>query len=231
MRILAIGDIHGCHRALLALLDAVSPQPDDLLVTLGDYVDRGPDSRLVLDDLVALHAGGRLVALRGNHDQMMVDARDRPWESALWLACGGLQTLSSYGIALAEPLDLQEVPDAHWKFLEEDCRDWYETERHLFVHASYDPDLAMPDQPGYLLRWEKLLDPLPHVSGKTVVCGHTKQSKPLNLGHVVCIDTGVYAGGWLTCLDVDSGRIWQANEQGRQRTGWLDVIDESHQGR
>ncbi len=224
MRILAIGDIHGCHRALTALLDAVAPQPDDLLITLGDYVDRGPDSRAVLDQLIALHAGGRLIALRGNHDLMMLEARDRQGASGMWLACGGRQTLLSYNIVSAEESELNEVPEAHWMFLEQDCRDWYETERHLFVHANLDPDLALPDQPGYLLHWEKLYDPMAHVSGKTVICGHTKQSngKPLNYGHHVCIDTGAYAGGWLTCLDVNSGRIWQANEQGEQRTGWLD---------
>jgi serine/threonine protein phosphatase 1 len=225
MRILAIGDIHGCHRALTTLLDVVAPRPDDLLVTLGDYVDRGPDSRAVLDLLVALHAGGRLAALRGNHDLMMVEAHRRQAGDAMWLACGGRQTLLSYGIVPTEEADLHEVPEAHWLFLEEDCLDWFETERHLFVHASLDPDLAMPDQPAYLLFWEKLCEPVAHVSGKTVICGHTKQKsgKPLNLGHHVCIDTGVYdAGGWLTCLNVDSGRIWQTNERGEQRTGWLE---------
>ena len=77
MRILAIGDIHGCSRAFDTLIDAVSPEPDDQIITLGDYVDRGPDSRGVLDRLVALHDGGRLIALRGNHDAMMLEARRR----------------------------------------------------------------------------------------------------------------------------------------------------------
>ena len=72
MRVLAIGDIHGCSGALDALLSAVAVQPDDTLVTLGDYVDRGPDSRGVLDRLIALCRSRYVVALRGNHDQMMV---------------------------------------------------------------------------------------------------------------------------------------------------------------
>ncbi len=156
MRILAIGDIHGCHRALAALLDAVAPQPDDLLVTLGDYVDRGPDSRGVLDHLIALHAQGQLLPLRGNHDLMMVEARQRHAPDGMWLACGGLQTLLSYGISAAEDPDLSAVPEEHWMFLEEDCLDYYETDQHIFVHASLDPDLPLPDQPQYLLFWEKL---------------------------------------------------------------------------
>src|SRR5437660_645142 len=99
MRILAIGDVHGCARALTTLLSAVAPAPEDQLVTLGDYVDRGPNSRGVLDAILALHATGRLVALRGNHEQMMLNARLGGEDLELWLACGGSQTLASYGIA------------------------------------------------------------------------------------------------------------------------------------
>ena len=80
MRTLAIGDIHGCARSLDKLLSVVQPQPEDLIVALGDYVDRGPDSRGVLDRVIALHAAGRLIALRGNHDLMMLHSRE--WEDA-----------------------------------------------------------------------------------------------------------------------------------------------------
>lgn len=76
MRHLAIGDIHGCSRALDALLAVVKPRPDDLLITLGDYVNRGPDSRGVVERLVSLHRAGHLIALTGNHEQMMLEARD-----------------------------------------------------------------------------------------------------------------------------------------------------------
>jgi serine/threonine protein phosphatase 1 len=76
-----------------------------------------------------------------------------------------------------------------------------------------------------VLLWEKLHDPLPHVSGKVMVCGHTKQNSgvPLNLGHAVCIDTGVYEpDGWLTCLDVRTGQYWQANQRGQTLTSRLE---------
>src|SRR5207248_827492 len=96
MRILAIGDIHGCLTALDALLERVAPRPEDLLVALGDYVDRGPNSCGVLDRMIALHATGRLIALRGNHDVMMLGARAGD-EFGAWLSCGGKQTLASYG--------------------------------------------------------------------------------------------------------------------------------------
>jgi serine/threonine protein phosphatase 1 len=228
MRVLAVGDIHGCLHALKTLLDLVAPRPEDLLVTLGDYVDRGPDSCGVLDLLIRLHSGGRLVALRGNHDQMMLDARDGLDGGDMWLACGGSETLASYGADDPNRIDLSAVPESHWRFLQETCVDWYETDSHFFVHANAYPELPLIEQPRYMLYWEKLFQPCNHLSGKTMVCGHTRQLNglPLVLGSSVCIDTGVYdSNGWLTCLDAASGRYWQANQQGRMRTGSLEDAD------
>lgn len=221
MRVLAVGDIHGCLKALDTLLAAVAPTPEDLLITLGDYTDRGPDSRGVLDRLIALHATGRLVALRGNHDELFLEARADP--AGMWVAVGGRETMDSYdGFCTAAGMQL--VPEAHWKFLEETCVDFYETETHFFVHANVYPDLPLEDQPTYMLYWEKLTEPVAHVSGKVMVCGHTRQKsgRPLDLGTAVCIDTGVYdPDGWLTCLEVGTGRYWQANQRGELREGRL----------
>jgi serine/threonine protein phosphatase 1 len=217
MRTLAIGDIHGCSVAFDTLLQQVAPQPDDLLITLGDYVDRGPDSRGVLDRLCRLRRHHRLVALRGNHDQMMVEVRNGWLPESEWRLCGGGTTLLSYG-------SLDDVPDAHWQFLQQHCVNYHETDRHFFVHATVEPDLPLAAQAEWLLLWEKLSDPRPHVSGKVMVCGHTRQPSglPLNLGHTICIDTWVYGPGWLTCLEIESGRIWQANQRGEQRQFQLD---------
>jgi serine/threonine protein phosphatase 1 len=77
MRVLVIGDIHGCSRALDLILAAVKPTADDHLILLGDYVDRGPDSSGVMQRLLALEKQCRLTALRGNHEKMMVDARSK----------------------------------------------------------------------------------------------------------------------------------------------------------
>jgi serine/threonine protein phosphatase 1 len=227
MRTLAVGDIHGCSIALDAVLALAAPGPDDRLITLGDYVDRGPDSRGLLDRLTTLFDAGRLIPLRGNHDQMMVNARDGK-DRLLWLSCGGRQTLASYGHALHDE-DYDRVPERHWRFLEKDCRDWHETERHFFVHASAYPDLPFDEQPAYMLLWEKLGEPVQHMSGKVMVCGHTRQPSgvPLDLGTTVCIDTGVYGEqGWLTCLHVETGRYWQANQRGQTRTGYLERDEE-----
>ena len=225
-RILAVGDIHGCAFALEALLRAVRPSRDELLVTLGDYVDRGPDSAGVLNRLVRLAGTHRVVPLRGNHEQMMLDARDGAGELALWLACGGEATLMSY-CPFADHGTLADVPDEHWEFLERTCVDWYETESHFFVHGGAVPHLPLDRQSPLVLRWQTFDNPERHHSGKTMVCGHTPQKAgvPRDLGYAVCIDTHAHADdGWLTCLDVTTGEYWQANERGQTRSARLEHL-------
>jgi serine/threonine protein phosphatase 1 len=223
MRVLAIGDIHGCSRSFDLLLAAVDLRPDDLVITLGDYVDRGPDSAGVLRRVIALSKTHRLIALRGNHEQMMLEARRRPDEVSTWLLCGGAKTLASYAVP-GDAGKLADVPGDHWEFLENQCVEWHETDTHFFVHANAYPDMPLADQPDYMLFWESLDNPQPHCSGKVMVCGHTAQKSglPLNLGHTICLDTWVYGDGWLTCLDVMSGAIWQANESGHVRIAQFD---------
>lgn len=226
MRTLAIGDIHGCFRALTKLAEFASIKPDDLLITLGDYVDRGPNSRAVVDWLIDRAQRGKLVALRGNHELMMLEARNDEQALKRWLDCGGDAALASYS-----PLDdkgrIGDVPDEHCTFLETQTRAWYETSTHFFVHANAYPEMPLDEQPDFMLYWEQFDDPPPHESGKTMICGHTpqKSGRPRSIGHAVCIDTWACGRGWLTCLDVASGRYWQANEQGAARGGWLDEVE------
>jgi serine/threonine protein phosphatase 1 len=211
-RLIAIGDIHGCSLALRALLDAIAPAPDDTIVTVGDYVDRGLDSKGVLDELIALADRCRLVSILGNHDEMMLHARDGKGDLRFWLECGGQTALDSY----ADRAGLNAVPREHFRFLAS-CRAYFETETHFFTHANYRADLPLDRQNEQVLRWLSLRDhvPEPHVSGKTAVVGHTPQEEVLNLVHLICLDTDCCHGGWLTALDVTTGRIWQANEAGR----------------
>jgi serine/threonine protein phosphatase 1 len=222
-RMIAIGDIHGCSRALESLLEAIQPETEDLIVTLGDYVNRGADSRGVLERLIALEGQCTLSPLLGNHDQMLLDARaGRPQASSIWMRMGGGPTLLSYGGSTGPPTksELARIPTAHISFLER-CRPYLETETHIFVHAKYQADLPMNRQPDWLLRWETLRHgiPEPHVSGKAVIAGHTSQKSAeiLDLGHLVCIDTHCYGGGWLTALDVHTRQVWQADREGRRR--------------
>lgn len=224
MRLLAIGDIHGCLNQFDRLWSRVQPGADDTIVLLGDYVDRGPDSRGVIDRILELKRSGlNLVCLRGNHENMMLMARESSRDMKLWKAVGGKQALDSYASAPGRTGRLTDVPDEHWSFLEQGLEDYFETERHIFVHAAVHRDLPMSDQPEYLLFWESLADEMVHCSGRTVICGHTSQTSGeiKVIPGAVCIDTFAYGGGWLTCLDAASGNYWQVNHLGDSREGRL----------
>jgi len=218
-RHLAIGDIHGCIDALTALIDSVELRPDDTIVTLGDYVGRGPDSSAVLNFIIALGKTHHLVPLRGNHEIMMLDSREKKSWMHAWLGYGGDATLRSYGSTDDPVGSFADVPDSHIDFLENELVAYYECESHFFVHASADPDVELKDQTDPTLYWRKYNEPERHYSGKIMVCGHTVQESglPLCNRHSICIDTWAYGDGWLSCLDVDSGTIWQANEAGARR--------------
>lgn len=217
-RTIAIGDIHGCATALAALLEAIAPRPEDVIVTLGDYVDRGPDSRGVIEQLIDLSKRCTLVPILGNHEEMLLRALANPTSGALqrWLSAGGNTTLSSYGFDEGA----SDLPPEHLAFLES-CVPWYETETHLFFHANYDENTP-PDQLSVKqLRWDSLRERMPmrHISGKTAIVGHTahKNGEIFDRGYLKCLDTYCYGGGWLTALDVHQGRFWQANLAGQLR--------------
>lgn len=213
-RVIAIGDIHGCAKALKALIREVQPRPNDCVVTLGDYVNRGPNSRGVLDQLIRLGERCRLVSILGNHDLMLLRSRSGQPATIVTDPADGPRHASQRDWGKV----LSKLSEENLAFLES-CVDYHETETHIFTHACYDPTLPMDQQPASLLRWRSLRRgiPGPHVSGKTVVVGHTaqKNGKILDLGYLKCIDTYCYGGGWLTALDVGSGEIWRADARGR----------------
>lgn len=211
-RLIAIGDIHGCLAALEAVLAGIAPRPEDTIVTLGDYVDRGMHSREVIERLLELRRQCRLVPILGNHDEMLLSLVDGGEGLLDWLSFGGTTTLYSYGCQTP-----REIPEEHLRFLR-DCVDYHESDEHFFVHGSYVPDLPLDAQWGAVLRWESVRHdpPGPHRSGKKAIVGHTSQKdgRILNLGHLVCIDTYCYGGGLLTAMDVHTGQIWQAHQDG-----------------
>lgn len=217
-RTIAIGDIHGCSTALVALIDAIDPRLDDTLVTLGDYVNKGLDSKGVLDFLLNLETRCQLIPLIGNHDAVMLGAIDHQLSIGEWKSIGGTATLQSY----SELERVKDIPKEHVKFLRR-CRLWHESPTHIFVHAAYEPALALDQQDDTTLLWQGLREeiPGPHISGKTAIVGHTSQKSGeiLDAGHLVCIDTNCWNGGWLTALEVQTRRVWQADERGRLRKG------------
>jgi serine/threonine protein phosphatase 1 len=222
MRTLAIGDIHGCHTALQTLFTYVNIAPADKIIFLGDYIDRGPASREVVETLLELSQKCSVVFIRGNHEVMILDARADPLQNCSWQSYGGVETLFSYGANYKEDW-IARIPESHWKFFEL-TRKYYETGSDIFVHACLDAQLDLKDQSDDFLFWEPFNKIAPHQSGKRIVCGHTQQKNgiPANNGFAVCIDTGAAYGNWLTCLDTVSGKYWQANEKGETREGTLE---------
>ncbi len=215
-RVIAIGDIHGCSAALDAVLAEVKPDRSDLVVVLGDFIDRGPDSRGAIERLLRLRNETQLVSILGNHEEMLLTILDgHHYMLGDWLAFGGLATLDSY-----QTDNPAEIPGEHLEFLRASVP-IAELPSVFFVHASYLPKKPLAKQPAEVLRWESLREqlPKPHRSGKTCICGHTaqKSGEVLNAGHLICIDTWVYGEGWLTAFDVQAGRIWQADKQGQLR--------------
>ena len=217
MRTIAIGDIHGCLTSLVALVKHAGITRDDTIVTLGDYVDRGPDSRGVIDYLLRLRREQRVVSLLGNHELLMLGARESP-QALDWSQnelVGGAATLESYGL-----YDIRGIPPHNLDFIE-NCLPYHETDSHFFVHANADPALPLDEQDERHLYWKRFGEPEPHRSGKVMVCGHTSQSsgEPLDVGHALWIDSKAYGGGWLSAYDPGNGHYWQTNEQGRRREG------------
>lgn len=219
-RLLAIGDIHGCYDALEGLLQLVEPSSKDTLVALGDYTDRGRDSKKVIQRLIDLQDETNLIVIRGNHDQLFYESSRGSFNSTYtWHMNGGYRTLESYGVEHAS-----EVPQAHLDFLR-NARDYYETDRFIFVHGTLDPDLPLREQDWERWRWKHLFDDNPlfakrHMSGKIVVCGHTPQHEgdPLVREGICCLDTACCYGRFLTAMDMLTGEYWQVDNKGNQRT-------------
>ena len=134
-RLIAIGDIHGCRAALDALLDEIAPGSSDTFVTLGDYVDRGPDSRGVIDALIDLGRHTNLVSLQGNHEEMMLDVIRKGVPHHSWLRYGGVEPLDSYGFSG----ELDFLPAEHDRFFDS-LQDHFVKDDYFFTHAAYDPE-------------------------------------------------------------------------------------------
>ncbi|MEE2690909.1 MAG: metallophosphoesterase family protein [Pseudomonadota bacterium] len=213
LRLYAVGDIHGCAGQLDALLKLIEEEPaaavEKRLIFLGDYVDRGPDSRSVIDRLVALaETQPQTVFLKGNHEAAMLDFLDAPDAEAAWLGWGGAETLQSYGVSQIfsrEPHLVAEefadrLPAPHRRFL--DGLDLYRTfGDYVFVHAGLRPGVALEAQEERDLLWirgEFHNAPPEARPDKFVVHGHHPVRRPLDAGWRIDADTGACYGGKLT---------------------------------
>lgn len=217
LRIYAIGDPHGCAARLAALHARIAahaeadPAERVVLVHLGDYVDRGPDSAGVLDLLRRPPVpGAAMVNLAGNHEQMMLAALDPQAEAEVigfWLDNGGGATLESYG---ADPRDLRSweaVPQRDLDFLGR-LRPSFAAGGYFFAHAGVRPEVPLDRQDPMDLAWIRE----PFLSwrgglGAVVVHGHTPSRGPEVLAHRIGLDTGAVFGGPLTCAVLEEDGV------------------------
>jgi serine/threonine protein phosphatase 1 len=214
-RFFTIGDIHGCVRELERLLAALPLAAGDTVAFVGDYIDRGFESRAVVDQLLDFQRRTDLttVFLKGNHEDMCLGylGRAGSWGEA-WCLNGGAATLRSYGIdaRLGGADAASRLPPAHLDFFER-LETAYFAGGHLIVHAGVRPDVPWEDQDEQDLLWireEFILQP--HVLPQTVVFGHTPQRSVLvDLPYKIGIDTGCVYGGMLTALELHERRLWQ----------------------
>jgi serine/threonine protein phosphatase 1 len=206
-KIFAVGDIHGCRQKLENLLGQLPYDRErDLLIFLGDYINRGPQSREVIDLLCDLQrSGGHLVTLMGNHEYLLLEYQQSS-DPALIPLLRQMQiesTLASYGLKdLSRLQRLAGLPEEHRQFLA-GLRPFYETEHHIFVHAGLYPGLMLAQQePSALMEIRDAFLTSTYDFGKVVVFGHSTFQTPLLSRTKIGIDTGAVYGNMLTALEL-----------------------------
>ncbi|WP_231471250.1 metallophosphoesterase family protein [Novosphingobium sp. CECT 9465] len=223
-RVYAIGDIHGRLDLFEQLLDQIAAddaargKADTHIVLLGDLIDRGPDSRSVVDRAIALVQGGKVRVLAGNHEEMLLGSIEHDETLRHFLRHGGKETMFSYGLLPEEyaqaKLDLlrerlvQLVPESHVVFMRA-MENQVVFGDYLFVHAGIRPGVPLDEQMLPDLRWirREFLDhaePHSHV----VVHGHTITAEPEVRPNRIGIDTGAFASGRLTAIGLEGAERW-----------------------
>jgi serine/threonine protein phosphatase 1 len=220
-RLFAIGDIHGCPGELGALLESLPLAAGDTVCFVGDYIDRGRDSKGVIDLLLQARTAGdaRWVFLKGNHEDMCLAylGRHGSWGES-WMVNGGAAAVRSYGVdARSEPAVVEgAMPETHLAFFEglERSFRWGD---YLLVHAGIRPGVPWDQQTDDDLFWireEFVLHP--HGLPETIVFGHTPARVPyVDLPYKIGIDTGLVYGGMLTALELPDLVLHQVSAGGR----------------
>jgi serine/threonine protein phosphatase 1 len=204
----AVGDIHGSLGKLTRLIAACRQHADGremIVVFLGDYIDRGPDSAGVVRFILGLQADlpGRVITLMGNHEAMALGVFDGALPVSVWLFNGGAATLESY-----RAKDVRDLPRAHLDWMRA-LRLTYDDGRRFFVHAGVDPDKALQAQDAAALLW--IREPFLQVErdyGRLIVHGHTPVAtdKPELHANRLNLDTAAVFGGPLTAAVFDDAQ-------------------------
>lgn len=215
----AIGDIHGCHELLLGLLEMKEQEcPHSTCVCVGDYIDRGEQSALVLQTLLELQQANpeKFVCLLGNHEEMLLKYLGNPYKyGERWLRYGGLQTLASYRVPYQSGKDLHDtrdalaaaIGDAAIAWLKGLPLRWVSGNVHV-VHAGLDPSLPIETQSDKTLLWgHPEFEIVNRTDENWVLHGHTIVDDPSATQGRISVDTGAYATGRLTAAQVSGNSV------------------------
>ncbi|HLW71990.1 MAG TPA: metallophosphoesterase family protein [Candidatus Binataceae bacterium] len=218
-RLFAIGDVHGCADELAVMLKALELRAGDTIVFVGDYIDRGPDARGVVELVLELQKGAATaVFLKGNHEDMLLSYLGLPGHyGESFLFNGGMQTIASYGLKRADPAEAcAALPAPHLEFFRSLTNN-YQRPPYLFVHAGVRPGLPLEDQEAEDLLWirhEFIFSP--HQLDATVVFGHTPMRTVMtDLPYKIGVDTGLVYGGSLSCVEFSEGVLYQVGRGSR----------------
>ncbi len=196
-----IGDIHGCFKALKQLLPLVEDKADSF-VFLGDYIDRGPHSKEVVESIIDFQQRqDQVITLLGNHELMFLDYL-MGCDPSFFLKVGGRETLNSYGIKPKSDPEKAKllIPESHLHFFHH-LQLFWENQHGIYVHAGVDPEVSLGRQVSAYCLWVR--DDFINCQssfGKPVVFGHTVFQEPLVQANKIGIDTGAVYGGKLTAL-------------------------------
>ena len=225
-----IGDIHGCAAELSRLAEGLPLVQGDVVVFLGDYIDRGPNSREVISYLLSLrmeHKTIEFVFLKGNHEDMLLSYLGLGGRHGeMFLPNGGIHTLASYEMEpgkFSREDTLAALPADHLSFFQT-LSNFHLMDSFLCVHAGINPQKPWAEQTDEELLWiRNTFIYRPHTLPQTVLFGHTPQSTVFyDLPYKVGLDTGLVYGNMLTCLEVDEKVLYQVG-RGRKKVNRTSV--------
>lgn len=228
-----VGDVHGCFHTLVKLINQLPMESGDKLIFVGDYIDRGPHSKQVVDFVKELTESGQAIALMGNHEKMCVDSYNGSgYSTQTWVCNGGEATIESYDERTDEekkrPSKVLDEEAYHaWRSnlprVSKEHVEWmanlplsYEIDDFFICHAGIDPEVPLDRQfeddllwiRGEFINYNKCLQ-------KRVVFGHTPFKKPQILSNKIGIDTGCVFGHSLTAVCLESLEIYQEAQDDR----------------
>lgn len=205
-RLIGISDIHGEYEKLSAVIDKVSPEKDDTMIFMGDYIDRGAKSREVVDKIISMQDVCNCVYLIGSHEYALLHAKSDDYYNYLFWNYGGVQTVESYG-------SFENILNIHGDFFRS-LKFYHMTDKYLFIHAGINPRLPLEKQNEEdMVYIRKDFYTKSHDLPVKIIFGHTEFDSPLVQDDKICIDTGCgkYPHAPLTAIICENGEEYFVN--------------------